>query len=679
MDGYHIDPRALGGGPRQPPWDHGSPQGTTQGYSSKNDVHDRGGRYSERHSGLSSGSPYGMRDTYTPHRPRTDGAYTDANQAQWYRDAVQEFVGQIGRAGVNTSEHPQEVVRRLFGASPQLPGPATTPAPYAPPKPATPMTQFARPKPIRPQTVSVPTPRMSTSSGSSAQPEVPAVSSPRPSTGPAPPEVGTPTTSPPPSVADETLMKIVDILGVLAAPRPTQTPAKVSAAQKSATASAVETRKKLAGKFSDLPLRSIPFVHAVMRTATLEQDYLPAAQYVASTTTNDGLDEVIENMRRSTGDRPWSRQDYEEFCAIGFQLIHGKRWADIIVARALDLQMPRQLPDTSTKQFVQDQLERASPFVWALGCLSVGPQAGVRQAAWLQQWQLRTMNSLSTPGIQQSLLIRLEEAGELGTQAGWQQMLMVSSALEIGQMGASPAYLNAMGSVPESASGYGAGAGTPPTGTAAATQHAPSLPAGMDAMAAEIRQWQKTMTDNSLNAEKRQGELLGRMQDSADKTRHDVSRLRDDVRDGNRWKRKEHTPAPDWNERTLPGPLPPAGPPPPGPPPVTQFGPPSSYSPKPQPSHGTPTSRPSPPGPCFKCQELGHWSSDCTKPESCLRCGTLGHRARGCEAPCAVCKEPGRGRHVKGCSNMASRRPGFVRPDGSSENYAGHPKNAGGQ
>ena len=601
-----------------------------------------------------------MRDTYTPHRPRTDNAYPDANQTQWYREAVQEFVGQIGRAGVNTSEHPQEVVRRLFGTSPQLPGPTTTPAPRAPPEPAAPTTQFAQPtRPIRLQTVSVPTPRISTSSGSPAQPEVPAVSS--------PPEVGTPTTSPPPSVADETLMRIVDILGVLAAPRPTQTPTKVNAAQKSATASAVETRKKLAGKFSDLPLRSIPFVHAVMRTATLEQDYLPAAQYVASTTTNDSLDEVIEDLRRGTGDKPWSRLDYEEFCAIGFQLIHGKRWADIIVARALDLQMPRQLPDTSTKQFVQDQLERASPFVWALGCLSVGPQAGVRQAAWLQQWQLRTMNSLSTPGIQQSLLIRLEEAGELGTQAGWQHMLMVSSALEIGQMGA----------IPESASGYGAGTGTSPAGAAAATPHAPSLPAGMDAMAAEIRQWQKTMTDNNRDAEKRQGELLGRMQDSADKTRHDVSRLRDDVRDGNRWKRKEHTPAPDGNEHTLPGPLPPAGPPPPGPP--TQFGPPSSYSPTPQTSHGTPTSRPSPTGPCFKCQEFGHWSSDCTKPDSCLRCGTLGHKARGCEAPCAICKEPGRGRHVKGCSNMASRRPGFVRPDGSSENYAGHPKNARGQ
>ena len=245
-------------------------------------------------------------------------------------------------------------------------------------------------------------------------------------------------------------------------------------------------------------------------------------------------------------------------------------------------------------------------------------------------------------------------------------------------MGAAPAYVSSMGFIPESASGYGAGTGTSPAGAAAATPHAPSLPAGMDAMAAEIRQWQKTMTDNSLNAEKRQGELLGRMQDSADKTRHDVSRLRDDVRDGNRWKRKEHTPAPDWNERTLPGPLPPAGPPPPGPPPA-QFGPPSSYSPTPQASHGTPTSRPSPTGPCFKCKDLGHWSSECTKPESCLRCGTLGHRARGCEAPCAVCKEPGRGRHVKGCSNMASRRPGFVRPDGSSENYAGHPKNAGGQ
>ena len=472
-------------------------------------------------------------------------------------------------------------------------------------------------------------------------------------------------------------MTLTDILTKLTTPKPTAK--KITAAQKSAAASAVETRKKLSGKFSDLPLRSIPFVHAVMRTAHLEQDYLPAAQYVASTTTNDALDGVIEGMRRDTKDEPWRKAEYEEFCAISFHLIHGKRWADIIVARTLDLPMPRQLPGTSTKQFVQDQFERAAPFVWALGSLSAGPQAGVRQATWLQQWQLRVLDNLSTPGIQQSLLIRLEEAGELGTQAGWHHMLMVSSALEIGRMGTASAPTNSLGFVPEAdantTSSYGAD--TPPQ------------PTGMDAMTAEIRHWTKSMAEKSdeldrqrHEAEQRQGQLLERMRDSADKTRHDVSRMRDDMRDANPRKRKDHQAAPSWAE-----PSPPAGPPP------APFGSPSSYMAAPSstypsappasfgpPSSYTATPPPAPTSSCYKCRGVGHWARECPHPESCLRCGASGHKARVCEGPCMVCKTPGKGRHVGGCTNVASKRPGFVlNTTTTSENYWGTPKNVMGQ
>jgi hypothetical protein len=189
---------------------------------------------------------------------------------------------------------------------------------------------------------------------------------------------------------------------------------------------ATAARTKLGKAFHTDLMDGIILVYEAMRTAQHEGNYFPSARFVAATTKNNQLDNIIaavtlEEPAHATG--MWTAEQYVDFAEDALEIVHGEDWRKELLRRKAEIPILPQGPQMSTKKYVQEVRDRIAPFEWAIVHLAVGEGGDYLAQAWVEFQQQRIIANLCSRSLAKAMILEVGKRRAWGTEDAWDSIM----------------------------------------------------------------------------------------------------------------------------------------------------------------------------------------------------------------------------------------------------------------